>query len=164
MILFDYIVAGLLLVAFVRGIVNGLLKEIASLLAIVLGIVAARLFVADVANYLANWLEIQPNVAQISAFALIFVLVALGLHIIAFLLKKFLQMLKMNFLNRFAGGLFGILKMAIIISLVLNLCDSLNNYFVIIKPETKAKSVLYQPLEMVAAKTIPFLQSQLQKS
>lgn len=157
--LIDYILLILLLVAFVRGMINGLLKEIASLLAIVLGIVVARLFNDEVSAYLTKWFDISQIVASICSFTIIFLIVAIGLHCTAHLLKKFLSLLSLNWLNRIAGGLFGTFKIALILSLVLNICSSLDKYVVIFKPEVKQSSALYQPIEKLIPTILPFTKS-----
>ncbi len=85
----DYVFLLLILIAFVRGMINGLLKEIASLLAIVLGIVAGRLLGEEVSLLLTEWFGWSKTVVSICAFVIIFLVVAIGLHSLAFLLKKF---------------------------------------------------------------------------
>ena len=133
----DYVFLLLILIAFVRGMINGLLKEIASLLAIVLGIVAGRLLGEEVSLLLTEWFGWSKTVVSICAFVIIFLVVAIGLHSLAFLLKKILNALNINWLNRLAGGLFGAFKIAVIVSLVLNLCGYVDKYVVVFKPETK---------------------------
>ncbi|HHT61890.1 MAG: CvpA family protein [Paludibacteraceae bacterium] len=153
----DYVFLLLILIAFVRGMINGLLKEIASLLAIVLGIVAGRLLGEEVSLLLTEWFGWSKTVVSICAFVIIFLVVAIGLHSLAFLLKKILNALNINWLNRLAGGLFGAFKIAVIVSLVLNLCGYVDKYVVVFKPETKEVSVLYCPIEKLVPTLMPLL-------
>lgn len=153
----DYVFLLLILIAFVRGMINGLLKEIASLLAIVLGIVAGRLLGEEVSLLLTEWFGRSKTVVSICAFVIIFLVVAIGLHSLAFLLKKILNALNINWLNRLAGGLFGAFKIAVIVSLVLNLCGYVDKYVVVFKPETKEVSVLYCPIEKLVPTLMPLL-------
>ncbi len=153
----DYVFLLLILIAFVRGMINGLLKEIASLLAIVLGIVAGRLLSEEVSLLLTEWFGWSKTVVSICAFVIIFLVVAIGLHSLAFLLKKILNALNINWLNRLAGGLFGAFKIAVIVSLVLNLCGYVDKYVVMFKPETKEVSVLYCPIEKLVPTLMPLL-------
>lgn len=153
----DYVFLLLILIAFVRGMINGLLKEIASLLAIVLGIVAGRLLSEEVSLLLTEWFGWSKTVVSICAFVIIFLVVAIGLHSLAFLLKKILNALNINWLNRLAGGLFGAFKIAVIVSLVLNLCGYVDKYVVVFKPETKEVSVLYCPIEKLVPTLMPLL-------
>ena len=153
----DYVFLLLILIAFVRGMINGLLKEIASLLAIVLGIIAGRLLGEEVSLLLTEWFGWSKTVVSICAFVIIFLVVAIGLHCLAFLLKKILNALNINWLNRLAGGLFGAFKIAVIVSLVLNLCGYVDKYVVVFKPETKEVSVLYYPIEKLVPTLMPLL-------
>lgn len=153
----DYVFLLLILIAFVRGMINGLLKEIASLLAIVLGIVAGRLLGEEVSLLLTEWFGWSKTVVSICAFVIIFLVVAIGLHCLVFLLKKILNALNINWLNRLAGGLFGAFKIAVIVSLVLNLCGYVDKYVVVFKPETKEASVLYHPIEKLVPTLMPLL-------
>lgn len=153
----DYVFLLLILIAFVRGMINGLLKEIASLLAIVLGIIAGRLLGEEVSLLLTEWFGWSKTVVSICAFVIIFLVVAIGLHSLAFLLKKILNALNINWLNRLAGGLFGAFKIAVIVSLVLNLCGYVDKYVVVFRPETKEASVLYHPIEKLVPTLMPLL-------
>ena len=152
----DYVFLLLILIAFVRGMINGLLKEIASLLAIVLGIVAGRLLGEEVSLLLTEWFGWSKTVVSICAFVIIFLVEQL-IVLLAFLLKKILNALNINWLNRLAGGLFGAFKIAVIVSLVLNLCGYVDKYVVVFKPETKEVSVLYCPIEKLVPTLLPLL-------
>jgi membrane protein required for colicin V production len=55
-------------------------------------------------------------------------------------------------LNKFLGGLFGALKYALIVSVLLNVFDAMDSRFPLIKAKTKEESIGYKPLLKFAPK------------
>ena len=73
------------------------------------------------------------------------------LSLVGWLLSKLMKAIKLGWLNHLLGGLFGTLKWALILSLVINAVDLLDGTFHFIKPEIKQQSVGYEPLRKVAS-------------
>ena len=66
------------------------------------------------------------------------------------MLDKVFDSMSLGGLNKFLGGLFGALKYALIVSILLNVFDALDSRFPIIKAKTKAESIGYKPLLKLA--------------
>jgi len=135
---------------FVFGLFKGLVKELTSLAAIVLGIYGAKLFAPSVSCFLIHTLHFSTKTAMPVAYLLLFVLIALVLLILANMLDKVFDSMSLGGLNKLLGGLFGALKYALIVSILLNVFDALDSRFPIIKAKTKAESVGYKPLLKLA--------------
>lgn len=131
---------------FVFGLFKGLIKELTSLAAIVLGIYGAKLFAPFVSGLLIHTFHFSTKTAQPVAYLLLFVAIALGLLMIANMLDKVFDSMSLGGLNKFMGGLFGALKYALIVSILLNVFDALDSKFAFVKPKTKAESIGYRPL------------------
>lgn len=146
------IILGLLLVwGLYKGLKNGLFVELASLIALIAGIYGAIHFSYITANYLAknmNWDEQYMNVAS---FVITFIIIVLLVHLSAKLLTKIADFAMLGLLNKIAGGVFGTLKVAVIIGAVLIFFDGMNNSFAFINQETKKESKLYEPIKEIGA-------------
>ena len=88
----------------VFGLFKGLIKELMSLAAIVLGIVGARWFEPQVSPWLREAFDLQAGVAQAVAYLLLFVAIALVLLMVARLLDKFFAAIALGGLNAIDFG------------------------------------------------------------
>lgn len=128
------------------GLFKGLVKELASLAAIVLGIYGAKLLAPMVSDILVQTFDFSPKTAQPLSYLFVFIAIAIVLLLLAKMLDKMFDTISLGGLNKLFGGVFGALKYAIIISVLLNVFDAIDSRFSILKTETKEKSIAYKPL------------------
>lgn len=129
------------------GAWRGVLKELASLLGVILGFYFARAYSAQFSDALVANLEWQPSTATILAYILIFAVVAVGLNLLAFLLTKTLKAISLNWSNRLLGILFGGFKWLLIVSFFVNVFALVNRHLPLVDGDTIAQSKLYTPVE-----------------
>jgi len=146
-----------LLFALYRGFKKGLVHMIASLLALILGIVGAIQLRPVFASMLDAFFDIAPEYLNVIAFAVAFVTIVLVVHLAAFLLDKLVKAVALNFLNRILGMAFGVLVTAFVISMILWPINEINQERELIKPERIEGSLLYKPLSALAPALFPYL-------
>ncbi|WP_339650485.1 CvpA family protein [uncultured Maribacter sp.] len=134
-----------------KGLKNGLFMEIASIVALIAGIYGAIHFSYITGNYLSEHLEWDEHNMSIIAFIITFVLIIIIVHLAGKLLTKVANIAMLGLLNKFAGGIFGILKVAIILGAVFIFFDRMDNTFNLLEDETKRQSILYQPIKDIGA-------------
>lgn len=139
-----------LFLGFVFGLSKGLIREIISLAVIFFGVYVAKWFSPFGVLILTRFFDFSETLAKPVSFVLIFILVAFVLMIVAKTLDKLVNTISLGGLNKFFGGVFGLLKYALLISLLLNVLHAIDSKFTIIKPVTKSESVLYEPLRKFA--------------
>jgi len=142
----DYIILFPVLIGFIIGLFKGLIKEVVGLAIVILGIYLARLFAPLASDLLVQWLDISPKGAQPLGFLLIFSLVAIVLTLTGRMIQGLVQALSLGFINSMIGGVFGALKIALLYSILFNVLQSLEHRFSIIEPESRANSLLYEPI------------------
>ncbi|MFT3752496.1 MAG: CvpA family protein [Paludibacter sp.] len=135
---------------FVFGLFKGLIKEITLLAAIVLGIYGAKLLAPFVSGWLVGSFHFSEKTAMPISYLLLFVGIAVGLLILAKSLEKVFDSMSLGGLNKLFGGVFGALKYALIVSVLLVVFDAVDSRFSIISPETKENSIAYKPLMKLA--------------
>jgi len=133
---------------------------IASLIALVLGIVGAIKLRPLFASLLDSIFNIAPEHVNIIAFAVAFVVIVLVVHLVAFLVDKLVKAVALNFLNRLLGMAFGLLVTAFVISMILWPINQVNAEKQIIKPKHIENSLLYKPLSALAPALFPYLKKQ----
>jgi membrane protein required for colicin V production len=138
-----------------RGFRNGLIIELASLAALVLGIYVALHFSFYVEDWLIDNFDIADKYLSIISFALTFLIVALLVFLAGKIIHKLVGIVFLGFINRLAGGIFGLLKAALVLSVILYFINSFDSG--LIKAEIKEDSVLYEPVESIVPMLIPRL-------
>ncbi|SFU60202.1 membrane protein required for colicin V production [Pustulibacterium marinum] len=144
----DIVLGALLLFGLVRGFMKGLLLEIASLVAFILGIYCAIHFSFYVSDYLKPKLDWEESTLNLVAFAIVFIGIAFGIHFIGKLLTKLANAATLGLMNKFLGAIFGFLKIGLVLSALLLFFNSTNNLVRFIDEKTLEDSVLYKPITL----------------
>ena len=138
-----------------KGFVKGFVIEIASFIALGLGVWGGLKFSYLSAEYLSNAFDIAENIMPLISFSVTFILIVIAVFLLAKLLQSVLKKAALGFVNKLFGLVFGCLKFAFILSIILNLVNVFNNEVEFIKPEQKQTSLLYEPIEKVSQLIIP---------
>ncbi len=93
-------------VGFVFGLFKGLVRELASLAAIVLGIYGAKLFSSLLVPLFINVLGVSEKVAQPLSYIIVFIAIAVVLLILARAIDEVFDAVALSGLNKLLGGLF----------------------------------------------------------
>lgn len=133
-------------VGFVFGLFKGLIKELTSLAAIFLGIYAAKLLSPWMAEVFIKTFKFSDKVAHPLAYILLFIAVAVALLILSKTLDKIFESMSLDGLNKLMGGVFGGLKYALIVSVLINVFDVVDSKFNLVSPITKSESIAYKPV------------------
>tara|TARA_R110002020_G_scaffold114593_3_gene263510 strand:- start:8498 stop:9085 length:588 start_codon:yes stop_codon:yes gene_type:complete len=146
------IILGLLIIwGLFNGIKNGFFVELASLIALILGIYGAIHFSYIVGNYLSENSDWDSQYIPLIAFLITFIIIVIVVSLAGKILTKIADFVLLGLLNKIAGGIFGALKVAVILGALLIFFDGTNERTGIIKKETLEKSVLYEPLREIGA-------------
>ncbi|MDO4230003.1 MAG: CvpA family protein [Capnocytophaga sp.] len=131
----------------IRGIWRGLIIELASLLAIILGIYGAIHFSFYLADILSQYVSLEKPTVEAVSFALTLILIMLGVMLLAKLLTKVVHSASLGLLNRLGGGIFGLLKVAIIVGSLFFVLEKTWQTDKWLPRETLGKSMLYEPVK-----------------
>lgn len=149
-----------LLFALYRGFKKGLIHMIASLAALLLGIIGAIKLRPVFAALLDSVFNIAPEHLNVIAFAVAFLAIVLVVHIVGFLVDKLIKAVALNLVNRLLGMAFGLVVTAFVISMILWPVNEVNQEKQIIKPKHIEGSLLYKPLSAFAPAVFPYLKKQ----
>jgi membrane protein required for colicin V production len=137
-------------IGFIFGLFKGFIKEITSLAAILLGIYGAKLLAPYVAAFLVGTFRFSDKTALPMAYLVLFAGIAIGLLIVAKSLEKIFDSMSLGGLNKLLGGIFGALKYALILSVLLIVFNAVDSRFSIVGAATKENSKVYNPLLKLA--------------
>src|SRR5690606_7815899 len=145
----DIVIGLLILFGIVRGLYKGLFVEIASLVALVLGIYCAIHFSYEVGDYMARHVDWEERYVNLAAFILVFCAVIIVVSLAGKLLTKIADFAALGLLNRILGGLFGGLKVAVILGALLVFFEATDNAIRFVDAQKKRTSVLYGPVKEI---------------
>ena len=140
-----------------RGFTSGFFTELASLVSLIVGIYAAIKFSHLVAPWLAKTFAWELSNAKLAAFALTLVAVIIAVSLLARVLTGIVNWSGAGILNKIAGAVFGALKLALIVGIVLNLIVRLNENGALIEKTTIENSLLFEPLQKSTAWFYPWI-------
>ena len=123
MIYIDLIIIVIILYAFIKGVSNGFINEIASFLGLFMGAIISYTFSDDLSKIIENYIEIDIKFLNIISFVLLFIITSLCFTIVGKSLTKLIKFISLGTINRILGGVFSSLKFIIIIvsiSMVIN--------------------------------------------
>lgn len=147
----------------IRGIIKGAVLEVSSFIGVILGILIARSYAPSFAEYIIKWFDFSSiENAKLISFVIIFVFVAVCLHIIALMIDKILKIILLEWLNRLLGGIFGCIKFIIILSVFINFFHFVNKKIDFVSKQSIENSMLYKPVKKIIPTILPYCISEKQ--
>lgn len=141
-----------------KGFTKGLIIEVASLIALGLGIWGSIHFSDLTGAWLQEQLALETEYLSVLAFAVTFIGIVVAIYALAKLLERVVNLVAMKFANKMAGAAFGALKLGLIASVLLLIVDGMDQRIDFIPEEDKQASVLYGPVMSIAGTVIPGVQ------
>lgn len=154
---FDLVIAILILWSAYKGFTKGFLIMAASLAALILGVWGAIRFSDLTAAFLVQHLNLQGKYMALIAFAITFIAIVVGVHLIARAMDKLVKAVALGIVNRIAGLVFAVLRTAFLVSIILVILNSIDQRAPFIPEEHKENSLLYRPLSRFAPSIFPYL-------
>lgn len=142
MTILDIILAIPLCILIFLGWKKGLVREVATLVGILVGIWAS----IHLSQQVAPLLGLDGESAVLIAFIVTFLVALLLTHLLGRGIEGLMKAAKLSVINRLAGGLLGAAKALCILAVLLNFLVMIDGNEKILKPEVKNKSVLYKPV------------------
>lgn len=132
------------------GFKKGLVVELSSLVALLLGVFVSLYFSDVTAEFLKETFELKTKYLSLISFIVTFVLVVIAVNLIGKLVEKLVDIVALGFVNKSAGGAFGVLKAAVLLSFVLFFIEKADKKKVIISEDLSENSLFYPYVQPIA--------------
>lgn len=152
---FDIIIAAVLLFGFIRGLFKGLFAEVASIVGLIAGIYGAIHFSHFIKDFLATRVSWEEKYISLVSFAITFIVIVLVISLIGKLFTKIADFASLGILNKLLGGIFGVLKVGLLLSVMLLFFSKLNNKIPFLSDEQQESAVLFIPIKNLAPTIFP---------
>ena len=139
------------------GFSKGLIIGITTLVALILGIYLSIRFSGIVAAFLMSNFDWDEKYIPIISFAITFVGVVIVIYLLGKILEKFIDMIALGFINKLLGGVLGIIKAVILLSVIIYIINSFDRKQNVFTEKLQQGSILYEPVESVVPRILPLL-------
>ena len=153
--IFDIVILVLLLFGFVRGLTKGLFVEVASLAALIGGVYGAIHFSYFAGDYLTESVSWSEKNISLAAFAITFIAIVIAVGMAGKMLTKIADYAALGIINKIAGGVFGLLKIGLILSVIFIFFDRMNKTITFVEKETIEASIFYESVKSIAPTIFP---------
>jgi membrane protein required for colicin V production len=151
----DIVLGGLLAYGLIKGLWKGLFVELASLISLLAGIYIAVKFSQVIGESISD----EPSrTASITAFIITFIIVVVAIILLAKVFTKLADFAGLGLLNKILGGLFGFLRMVLLLSVLLNLFLKVNSTNIFAEQKTLDDSLFFNPVLSVSNYIFPSLE------
>ncbi|MEK6614896.1 MAG: CvpA family protein [Bacteroidota bacterium] len=153
----DIILCVPLLWGLYKGFSKGLIIEAASIASLWLAVWGGIKFSDFLTGFFRDLLGGTSPYLPVISFAVIFLGILILVYAIAKLIERLAKTVSLGFVNKLAGGIFGMLKVGLILSVLIFVLNAVEKNIQLIPAETKQKSLLYEPVGKIAGMIIPGL-------
>lgn len=140
-----------------QGFKNGFIMELFTLAALILGIWASLKFSYVAENFLVDQFNLKTNYLHIISFIVTFIIVVVAVNLLGKVIEKIFHAIAFGGLDKILGGVFGILKGIVFLTILLYVIDSFDMKKGLIADEVKEESTLYPKLEDISNRMIDYV-------
>jgi membrane protein required for colicin V production len=153
----DVVIVVILILSVVMGFINGLVKEVASLAALIFGIWGAIKFSSFTAAKLYDFFDMTGQYVGVIAFIVTFAIIVVIIHFIGILAHKIVNAASLGFINRILGIVFGLLKSVLIMSVFFVVMNVINDKRPFLPKDLIEKSIFFNPISDIAPVIFPII-------
>ncbi len=140
-----------------KGFQHGIIIEVFTLLALLVGIYAGIHFSDVTANWMKNSLGWDSEYLPAIAFTITFLGIGAMVYFAGKMIEQVVKVTNLTPINKAFGIVFAVLKMTYFVSVFLVLLESYDEKGDFLPSSMKEKSLLYNPILKVSTTTIPAL-------
>ena len=147
----DIFIACTLVFGFTRGYLKGLVMELSSIIAVLLGVYGSIKFYDFTFTFVSYKFpqiieSVNENYLKIASFAFTFFLIIVLISIVGKALTKILKMVFLGFLNKILGGFFGVIKFTLILSICFVFFQNINSTLFLVDDSFADSSFFYNQI------------------
>ena len=138
-----------------KGFSKGLIIELATLIALLLGVYITGNFSFYTADYLREHFDFHSKYMSIISFTITFLGVVVLVMLFGKSLEKVVNLIMLKLVNKIAGAVFGLLKIAFFLSVLIFILTTFGIEENVIDKKMQEKSYLYGPVKSIAPVIFP---------
>lgn len=150
LIALDWFILVILLGGLIRGYIVGAVRQVGSVIGLLAALLFSVEFMESVGDQIVASLGLSESLAPLAGFTVLFLGVYLLFVVLARLVEQVLNSLSLSVVNQFLGSAVGILKAALLLSLLFLVLAGLE----LPEEDTRNDSAFYRPVAQLLPRTI----------
>ena len=151
----DILIALLLAWFIYLGFNKGLIASVATLIGLAAGLYFSIRFSDWVGQQLFRNSDLDEGTVALTSFIITFIAVLVATYLLGKFVTNLVRTMRLGWLNKLAGALFGSLKAILILSVLLGFLQKINHNYWLISETTMDESKLYHAIHQVADNIFP---------
>ncbi|MDR3251671.1 MAG: CvpA family protein [Tannerella sp.] len=151
----DIVILILLGVGLLKGLYDGMIKQIVSLAALVIGFYLCAGVAEWLRGYLVQFEWFPQKAAFITSYFIGFVIIAGVVLLAGNIVHRLISATPLSVFNHIIGGLVGLIIMILAVSFILNILEMFDRYFSILPQEIKVESRFYYIIKNIIPAILP---------
>lgn len=140
------------------GFRKGLVIEVFTLLALLVGIYAGIHFSDWTSKLIVDSIDIEGKYLPVVAFTITFLAVGAMVFFAGKMIERMLKVVNLSPVNKILGLFFGVIKMVYTLSILIILIETYDERGGFIPHDLKEESLFYNPVKVTASATIPAIE------
>jgi membrane protein required for colicin V production len=153
----DLAIVVILIIKMVSGYIKRLIREAASLAALILGIWGSIKFSGFTAAKLYDYFDMSGHYVGIIAFLVTFGIIVVIIHFVGILADKLADAAALGFINRLLGIVFGLFKTVLILSVFFVILNAIDARRPFLPKEKLEQSIFFNPISDIAPAIFPII-------
>jgi membrane protein required for colicin V production len=153
----DLIIVIILILSAVSGFINGLIREAASLAALILGVWGAIKFSGFTAAKLYDFFDMTGHWVGVIAFLITFAVIVIIIHFVGMIADKIADAASLGFINRLLGIVFGLFKSVLLMSVFFVILNAIDVRRPFLPKKAFEQSYFYSPIADIAPVIFPII-------
>jgi len=138
-----------------KGLSDGAIKQVVSLVALIVGIFFCGKMAAWLRAYIMEWGFLPEQGVTIVSYVLGFLLIVGILSLAGIVLSRVIGVTPLGILDHLGGGIFGLLVTLLFLSLLFNLVDILDPVSALVSLESRVESRMYNTIKEIVPAIYP---------
>lgn len=155
----DIIILVLLALAIIKGLKDGLVRQVGGIAGLFLGIFLAGRFSALMSGWLHSAIpSLSENVVKVISFLIIVIAVCICMALLGRLLEKIIKITTLGWVNRLLGVLLSVFTVVLLTGVLISLIEYVNDtWFTLVPPARLAESKGVQIISAISDAVFPYL-------
>jgi len=152
---FDIIILCLCGAGLIKGLIDGMIKQIVSLVALIIGVYLCAGVAGWLCGYSSQLSWFPPNAAVPVSYFLGFVLIVGTVLLAGNIIHRLISVTPLSILNHLIGGFIGLVLMLLFISVILNIMEIVDMQSTVLSQEIKVESRFYSLIKNIIPAVFP---------
>lgn len=151
----DIVIICLVGTGFLKGWIDGFIRQMVALFALLAAIYLCAKVAVFIREYILQTGWFPENTVTVVSYVIAFVCILMVVTLVGGWVHKVMDATPLSLVNHLAGAVFGAVVALFIASLTLNLLEGIDRRSVILTPQTKVESRLYDYVKEVVPAICP---------